>query len=333
MLRLWLLCLLSFISVSAIAKVDNGCEPVNGTSQMSISLGDMEAPSQGSILVGDWNLGGGTLSVCACTAKQSIVSIFKADYTFPTTPHGGGWYSLNEFFEIRTHMFIGGNVNQLQVLPFNDISSEVYEICPDDGQIRGVFNSGSKGQAEFKLVKPLLGSFQFNSVQLFSVYARKDISGGYGSIPIASITLEPFSISVLEKCQINAGQIIEFNFDNIPATDLDGTNHSQTKALEVDCEGGAFEEQGRVGLDVELYGQGADFNADYLKTSVSDLAFVFRDEYGKVVKINNNTENHSFVVENGVGTFSLTAAPVANAGETLQEQAFSATASLIIVFP
>ena len=274
---------------------------------------------------------------------------FDLTSTIPKSMQNTGYLSLNEYFDVKVEIQIGGLVNQHITVPMTNLwngGSDPMECRPTSTNSRDyatTLQTGSNGRVTFRLKKPIINGITINQAELVQVFAKKgkDNAGtSYAAIPSTRVVLGAGIITVADSCIINNGNPIDIKFGDVANTSeqLNGTNYLQPFAIPVKCSGGSFT-TGDLNIKLSLLPGAsghAEFNSDYfgtLKNGIkrTNLGIVIKDNsMGNVVKPNQAYQVPNFV--NNQGTWNLTAAPIAAPGSTVDDGEFTATGTILAEF-
>ncbi|QUY46654.1 fimbrial protein [Serratia plymuthica] len=125
------------------------------------------------------------------------------------------------------------------------------------------------------------------------------------------------------KCEVNGGQDIFVNFNELITTKIDGEKYGKRPIpYGVNCSGNT---SGAAGLlKVSLQGLGPDFGDGLLRTSNNDLAIKLLQENGQQLRL-NGWINFTYPI-----VPALYAVPVKRSGATLKGMGFSSSATLVV---
>ncbi|MEY0729810.1 fimbrial protein [Providencia rettgeri] len=270
--------------------------------------------------------------------------------TIPTSMQNPGYLNLNEYFDVKVEIQIGGRVGQKVTVPVKDMwngGSDPIECTPPSVNSRdyGVeLRTGSSGTITFRLKKPIINGITINQAELVQVFAKKGSpangSTAYAPIPSTRVVLGAGIITVADECTINEGNPINIDFLDVANTSeqLNGINYAQSFKIPVKCTGGSFT-TGDLNIKLSLLpgpSGSADFNPDYfgtLKNGVkrTNLGIVVTDNVaGTLVKPNQAYQVPDFI--NNQGTWNLTAAPIAAPGSSVEEGEFTSTGTILAEF-
>lgn len=120
-------------------------------------------------------------------------------------------------------------------------------------------------------------------------------------------------------CEINGGKPIEVNFgDGLMTTRLDGANYRTEVKYSIRCT-----RPEKNGMKLQIAGTGAGFDSKLLKTNVNGLGIAFLKDDSRIAL--NSWQNFTFSASQAP---KLEAVPVKQAGATLPEGEFLASATL-----
>ena len=275
---------------------------------------------------------------------------FDLTSTMPRSMQNPGYLNLNEYFDVKVEIQIGGRVNDKISVPAANLwngGSDPMECQPASSNSReyGVtLQTGSSGRVTFRLKKPIINGITINQAELVQVFAKKghptNGSTSFAAIPSTRVVLAAGIITVADECTINEGNPINIRFGDVANTSsqLNGINYAQPFLIPVKCRGGSFT-TGDLNIKLSLLPGAsgvADFNADYFGTlragnKRTNLGIVIKDNtMGTVVRPNQAYQVPNFL--NNQGTWNLTAAPIAAPGSTVDEGEFTGTGTILAEF-
>lgn len=270
--------------------------------------------------------------------------------TIPMSMENSGYLTLNEYFDVKVEIEIGGNIGGERVVPQSNLwngGSASMECRPPSVNSRMYavpLRTGSKGTVTFRLKKPIINGITINQAELVQVFAKKGSpangSTGYAPIPSTRVVLAAGIITVADECIINDGSPINIRFGDVGNTSeqLNGSNYTQPFAIPVKCRGGSFT-TGDLNIKLSLLpgaSGSADFNSDYfgtLKNGIkrTNLGIKITDNVmGTIVRPNQAYQVPNFV--NNQGVWNLSAAPIAAPESTVDDGEFTATGTILAEF-
>ena len=275
---------------------------------------------------------------------------YNFESTMPQSSVNPGYLYLNEYFDVKVELRVGGYFNGEATVPQRDLwnrGSGPMECNPtftNSTLYQLKLDTGSKGTITFKLKKPIINGIIINQEELVQVFAktgRPTLAGtGYAGIPSTRVILAAGIVTVKDSCEINGGKPINVDFDAIPNTSeqLNGANYVRPFIIPIKCTGGSFD-SGDLNIKLSLLpgpSGSADFNTDYFGTLKSGVK---RTNLGiKITETNSGSvvrPNQAYVVPNFVnnqGEWRLSAAPIAAPGSTVDDGEFTATGTILAEF-
>lgn len=280
----------------------------------------------GSVFQTTWNSGVEIMDdqyYIACTARDNAFSGFFWSSTLLFSDAASGeWHSLDDHWDIKIEieMFNRG-VGSYQTVPFYNlkslpISSNALFYCKGIGNYSSKqlsatghgtsFSTGQKGRLSLRLKKKIVNGYSFISRPIAMLYGALNEPPSLTN-PFMRVVVEEFEITLPEKCEINAGQVIEVDFGNVPTTKLDGEHYPARSAFDVTCSGGDFD-SGLSSVSAEFIGNSTAFSRDYFATDHSGIGIKVKDEANKIIR---PQEKKTVKLVNGHKTVPLIFAPVA----------------------
>lgn len=269
--------------------------------------------------------------------------------TIPPSTENPGYLTLNEYFDVKVEIQIGGVVNQHVPVPMSNLwngGSDPMECQPASSNSRDygtTLQTGSNGKVTFRLKKPIINGITINQAELVQVFAKKgrdNAATSYAAIPSTRVVLAAGIITVADTCIINNGNPINVKFGDVSnsSEQLNGTNYLQPFSIPVKCTGGSFTTNDlNIKLSLLPGASGnAGFNPDYFGTMKNGikrttLGIIIKDNaMGNVIKPNQAYQVPNFSSNQGI--WNLTAAPIAAPGSTVDEGEFTATGTILAEF-
>lgn len=256
----------------------------------------------GTIFQTDWNSGvhiNDNNYYIACTAKDNIFSgFFWSSTLLVSDATSGEWHSLDEHWDIKIEIqMVSAGIYSYQTVPFYNyktLPSNGYAsfLCKGAGNYLSSqlsasgsgmgFASGQKGRLSLKLKKKIVNGYSFISRPIAMLYGALNDSPNLNK-PFMRVVIEEFEIILPEKCEINAGQIIEIEFGDVPTTKLDGEHYPVRSAFDVTCSGGDFD-SGLSSVSAEFIGNSTAFSSDYFATDHSGIGIKVKDEANNIIR-------------------------------------------------
>lgn len=261
--------------------------------------------------------------------KASSLSYRTEIQNLPGSDINPGFYKLNEYFDVKVAVNIGGRVNSEKIVPFSDVDNDDpdYDCLKNSGtaDLVKMFATGSRGRVIFKLRKSIDGYASAGSPGTVTLLGRMTNGGRYGTEPLFQININTSIDALPEKCTFNNGAPLDVDFGSIGTEGLDGSKYVQQLNVDFRCEGGSFDSGDRP-VHLSLRGKSAD--GETFQTSLGGLG-IRVTEKGKVIKPN---EKYPVNSPGNRGRWLLETAPVARPGAALKEGEFTASATLMASF-
>lgn len=282
----------------------------------------------GFFVIREFDLGGVYIGKMYCSAR-----IPSQGFTTPTyyrglpspelVPRGGGWYRLNEYFDIRPEIYVKNN--GYLTVPFGSgygLSNLEPNFCTPPS-VRWTYVSGSKGRITFRLTKKLINGLYISQQELAVMYGRIGReTPAFGSEPMVRIILSDTQLTSRDKCDINDGRQTDIDFGPISGVNINGKNHTRPFAVTWKCTQGTFDSQ----VALKLVGDASSFDRRLIRTSRKDLAVrVSRDGVVMAPDITYNVPGSS-------GSWQMSATLVSDGNRNISEGEFQASAVIVAVF-
>lgn len=278
-----------------------------------------------------WNLGGDYYPICSCSGTYTAV--YYTTKTNLAIGHYGGiqFYKVNDYLEVATDVYVGGNVMSYINTPLNKVSNYSPSATACNNPTN--FNTGSKGHLTLYITKPFISNSSF-SVTVFSLYGTTNPGDALGPYPMTEVHLSG-SVVVPQNCTINAGQVITVDFGTMlsssfktagekPTGMTDKTFNVPIKCANVD---------GAANLALRVAATPASGNANAIASNNADVGVVVTSEQGNVLTPNNKSSVVPFNVDSsGNASVTLKAYPISTTGKQPKEGLFTALATLVIDF-
>jgi type 1 fimbria pilin len=274
----------------------------------------------------EWSLAANYAANCDCTAPANTFykTVVPGDLTATRDYNGLHYYSLNPYLEVATELYVGGNKRKWIATPFNNEDNEFPSACS------GVTNwiSGANGYVSLYFTRAFVGQVDIPSTKVLDLYGTK-VSGSYGGVPMSSVYMSG-SVTVPQSCNINAGQVINVNFDNIMSNDIktkgDIANGFTPKVVNMTLACNNISNGVVVSLSFSGEPSGGDPTA--LKTDNNDIGVRVRDANGNIVPPENGSLPVTFDYSSQSGTSSMTLAPMNVTGNPPALGRFNAVATI-----
>ena len=312
---------------------------INGIYEHHFDLkNEAEQNNVGTITSGSWD------TKKSLSDKEWGIDCASTDFLFaPKTyfdalyligsPTPDGWQSIDEYWDMKAQIFMGGKVNEYIDLPFTNQPNGFSNFrCNTTGRhligdLLAISNTdplwttndlstGSKGYIYFRLKKKIVNGYSFLTMPVLSIIGF--IGEKSNSNPFIMVSLDAFQISLPEKCEINAGQTLDVNFGNVSSTKLDGSNYAKNVSLNVKCDGGDFD-SGLNEVSTEYIGT-PTFNDQYFGSDNDKVAVMVKDQDNSIIKPGDKKKLNLI---NGENDINLTLSPVSD-GKNLDAGEFNA---------
>lgn len=342
--------LLAFCSGHAIAE-DFGsgtgwCQSQQGTNVVQFSVNktitDTTGNQAGNIIDATWSRSGTYSASCDCDATSyrgyNYFSATTGSLTQKGTYSESRAYGTMDYYvllqnklEIGTEVYIAGKLNKYVPVPFSAISNNDSGAGGCTGATMEGLTAGYRGNARIYISHPLVGEITIPDTVVANLYLSKSSASSGDNVPGPVPPLTQVHISgtiiVPQSCTIEAGQVIEVNFDDILGKDIKNFGDSPTQKttkFAFSCSNVA----NGTNLSIALYGENDPHNNDYLKTTNDDIGIKITDLSGNVVAPNSDSALPVSSYSNGTGSSSFTAAPVNTTGNIPHTGQYEATATL-----
>ncbi len=323
--------LLCLFSVSSFAAT-GWCTTVGGTQTYNFpfvkqydSPGDNSAGTYFNRTY-EWSLAANYAANCDCTASAN--TFYKAavpgNLTATRDYNGLHFYSLNQYLEVATELYVGGNKRDWVATPFDNVDNLFPSACS------GVKNwiSGANGYVSLYFTRPFVGQVTIDNVKILDLYGSK-VSGSYGGMPMSSIYMNG-SVTVAQSCNINAGQVIDVKFGNIMSNDIkrmgEIANGFTPKVVNMTLACNNI--SNGVVVSLSFSGEPAGGDPTALKTDNTDIGVRVRDANNNIVPPVNGQLPVTFDYSSQSGTSSMTLAPMNVTGNTPALGQFNAVATV-----
>lgn len=274
-----------------------------------------------------WNLAANYAANCDCTTPAITYyrTVVPSNLTATRDFDGLHFYSLNKYLEVATELWIGGLRGEHVATPFNNEGNDFVSACS------GVTNwiSGANGYVSLYFTRPFVGQVVIPNTKILDLYGTK-VSGSYGGMPMSSVYMSG-SVTVPQSCEINAGQVINVNFDNIMSNDIktkgDIANGFTPKVVNMTLACNNI--SNGVVVSLSFSGEPASGDPTALKSyDNTDIGVRVRDANNNIVSPNNGNLPVTFDYSSQTGTSSMTLAPMNVTGNTPALGRFNAVATI-----
>ncbi|HHU7915485.1 TPA: fimbrial protein [Escherichia coli] len=287
--------------------------------------------------------------LCNCDSKHSNGAYHEIYYTadpapgmvYSTTASGLAFYYLNEYVDVGTKISVL-NAGYTAV-PFEHVSNQATttdHTCQGNKTTAvGVsLKTGADAKISFRIKRSINGTVVIPITDIALLYANISSTTTRGEA-IAKVRISG-CLTAPQSCQINAGQVIYFDFDTIPASEFSSTagqaitSRKITKTVSIECTGMGDERTQKV--DASFTGTNRSSDDTMVATDNADVGIKIYNKSNAEVSVNNGKlpadmgNTTIFGRKNGSVTFS--AAPASFTGARPQPGVFNATATLTIEF-
>lgn len=130
-----------------------------------------------------------------------------------TESNGTVWHDIpnNDYIQVASQIFIWNRINGggFNHVPFSNRSNDCAGRCAVAPAA-----SGGRSQVNLRIKKRFIGSSFIVSQPIAYLYATQGTAGGVGTTPMVILNLTA-EMTVPQKCDINAGQVINIDFGNL----------------------------------------------------------------------------------------------------------------------
>ncbi|WP_075181765.1 fimbrial protein [Pantoea sp. 1.19] len=279
---------------------------------------------------GSYKIGG----ACNTTDNTYFTATTGETLTYNFTDGNGEWYDIggNDYLQIASQIMVynARNGGGFRNVPFTDVQND----CSSALGCGSFATTGSSVKINLRVKRKFVGASWVNHIPIFYLYANQGGRGqGTGSpFVIGYLTAK---ITVPQSCEINAGQIVSFNFGNIPARQFSEAGPGgrpagiapQSKTLAIQCKNIAA--QALLSLRIE-----ADTAAGNMLVSDNpDAGFIIADASGKPLTPNTLNSRIQFALDdNASASVGIRAWPVSVTGRKPREGEFTTRGYLRVDF-
>ncbi|MBA7843229.1 fimbrial protein [Klebsiella sp. RHBSTW-00484] len=322
------------------------CQSNSGTNIVEFSVNktitDTTSNQAGHIIDASWSRSGYYNASCDCDSTSyrgyNYFSATTGALTQKGTYSESRSYGTMDYYvllqnklEIGTEIYVAGKLNKYVPVPFSAVSNNDSGAGGCTGATMEGLTAGYSGNARIYISHPLVGEITIPDTVVANLYLSKSSASSGDNVPGPVPPLTQVHISgtiiVPQSCTIEAGQVIEVNFDDILGKDIKNIGDSPTQKstkFVFTCSNVAD----GTNLSIALYGENDSHNNDYLKTTNEDIGIKITDQNGNVVVPNGDSALPINYYTNGAGTSMFTAAPVNTTGHIPHTGQYEATATL-----
>ncbi|HDR2891986.1 TPA: fimbrial protein [Enterobacter asburiae] len=252
----------------------------------------------------------------------------------PTTSRNNiQYFYFNEYFDIGYSMYIFNSDASYYNAPFNYVTNKPSGIpkCTNGVEDNISFATGSKGKIYFYIKQPFIGEVVVPRTLIATTYVTLD-----QNYPLTNPLTDVYiggSVIASQNCTIDGGQVIEFDFGKIPASEFSSTagtaltNRKQTQTVNVNCTGMPV----RQNVEMSLHADPVGSDVTMIQTTNTDVGIAVYDKLGNVVHVDGGrmaTDMGGTVGGDKNGSFTFSAAPASATGAKPEPGIFNATATL-----
>lgn len=321
--------ILFLFSASSFAKT-GWCTPENGTMDYSFvfdkTYTDPLQNKTGTLYkrTAPWDLGTSYYASCDCTASN--VTFFKTTVpglTASRSLNGLNFYTLNKYLEVATELWIEGSAQDYFATPFASVSNYYSGSCA-----RGAYRTGSKGYVSLYIANPFVGQLVIPKTKILDLFGSKT-NNSFGGIPMSSVYMSG-TVTVLQSCDINAGQVINIDFGNLNAKDIKtkGENAAGFIPRIVNMTVACNNISDGVKISLSISGDAASGDPSALATNNDDIGVRILDAGGNAVSPNDGRLPVAFDYAAQTGTSSMSLAPMNVTGNAPSSGEFTAIATI-----
>lgn len=314
------------------------CSPKSGTptviagnfGTVTISDTTQNVAGQSFDSAAQWNTGR-SIPVKCDTPNSVSGRRFTATSPLPVSVNDGTrtWYRVNEYLDTAVQIYAKG----LRYIPF----SNLYTASGNDSSGAGQLTVGSSGVIDLKIVRPFVGTTDFNNIHIASVYMSHK-SGVNSPVPIAEVYLTG-TVAVPQNCTVNAGTVISVNLGTLYSTDFNHVGEMpdsyspKSFTFPVQCNYGAS----LANLTLRVTGTASADESSALQSSNPDVGVVITDNNGTTLVPNDSSSNvplqlNQISADDYSTDVTLKAYPVSTTGKAPEEGTFTTLALLRIDF-
>jgi type 1 fimbria pilin len=244
------------------------------------------------------------------------------------------YYNLNEHLDVGISIAILGRgyIN----VPFSNQPNnpDGKNTCTDNKKI-ATFDSGSDAIIYFYVKEPFIGKVTIPTMLMASLYGKTNATGADSPTPLADVYIQG-DITAPQECEVNGGQVIEVNFEKIPASEFSSTPGSAITSRKIPIKASVKCTGMAAGQDVEvsLHATQTAASPTMLQTSNDDVGIKIYDEYDKEVDVNGGRMETDMGKRSRLGEedgeFNFSAAPGSATGARPKPGTFNANATIIM---
>jgi type 1 fimbria pilin len=322
------LCSLSSFAATGWCTADSGTYPYNVTFDKAYNDPLQNAIGTTYKRTYQWDLGGTFKGGCDCTyaTRVAFIKASVPGLSFSRTVDGLNFYTLNKYLEVATEAYVSGNYAKYAATPFDNINNGAGDTCGQSTRL--TFATGSKGYVSLYIASPFVGQVVIPQTKILDIFASKE-SNSFGNIPISSVYISG-SVTVPQSCDINAGQVINVDFEGINAGNIKtkGENASGFTPKVVNMTLACNNISEGVKIKLSISGEASSGDPTALATSNNDIGVRILNAAGEPVSPNEGglPVNMDYAAQTGTSSMSL--APMNVTGNVPSSGEFNATATI-----
>nr|WP_318383680.1 fimbrial protein [uncultured Enterobacter sp.] len=287
--------------------------------------------------------GGQYKGVCYCLTDKNAYY----DYIYYTakpnpvlsetsTRNGVTYYDMNQYLDVGLSIMVLGKsyVNvPFEYVRNNPGSRNAYH-CKNGIDDSGSFTSGSDATIYFYIKQPFIGKLVIPQTLLARLYSTLTATDPLRD-PLSDVYISG-DITAPQECEINGGQIINFDFKTIPASEFSSTAGAALTARKilvtasVKCSGIADGQ----GINVSLHATPVATDSTMIQTSNPDVGLKIYDMNNNEVDVNGGqmeaTMGKRKLTGKMDGNLDFGSAPASATGARPRPGEFTATATLTV---
>lgn len=178
----------------------------------------------------NWNLSGEYGATCHCPYNNNQTQLYyRAISALAPVPvgtnvpdHSKKWFIIpndkgDSNLAISTQVFIAGYLKQLVDVPFSGVGNlMVKPWCSPNISLA----TGATGKITLTFLRPFIGQVVIPRVKVIDLYAGTNTNeDSFKGTPVASVYIQG-TVTAIQSCKINDGQVIEVPFGQIAANDF-----------------------------------------------------------------------------------------------------------------
>lgn len=237
------------------------------------------------------------------------------------------YYRLNDYLDVASEVWIGGGLNRLLAVPFENVSNQDSAATCKGYTTEGHYTAGSKGYLSLYIRKPFIGHVVIPKTKIFDLYGSR-ISGSFGNEPMASVYISG-SVTVPRECKVEyLDRTLTVNFGSILSTNFNGKGQEGTPEKRVDVELSCDNITDGVKVQFSFKGAQNKYDPSALATSLGNIGVRVKDADHHTLTPNTGNLPVKFnkFTQKGVATLFL--APINTTDKAPDTGIFNASATL-----